>query len=879
MEDERPDPDALLKAIKEIEARTKKGRLKIFLGMSAGVGKTYAMLKAARKLVQEGVNLAVGSVYTHGREETAELLDGLTIIPEKEIIYKGIKFNELDLDEVLKRKPQLVLVDELAHSNVPGAKHPKRWQDVMELIDAGIDVYTTLNIQHIESHKDTVESIAGVTIRETVPDLILEAATDIELVDITPQELLQRLKEGKVYTGDFPEIAAQNFFQEDRLTALREMALRLAAEKVDQELHEMISAIQRGRGWKPRERLLVAVNHEPFSQQLIRKTRRLAFTLHAPWIAVYVDNGESLDEEETGWLSRNLALARELGAEVITIQDADIVRGIQKIAEQKGVTQILISKKPRNRLVEFFKPSILLDRLIEENKEVDIHIIKQSSFYPYEKKRIRKTAGIQKLYSYAHLLFWILVLSIFSGLVVPYVGYKVVGFIFLLGILLIGLFLRRSPVLLAGLLCALIWDFFFIPPAWTLELSSTEDSVMVGLFFAIALIIGAWTHRVRKRQDLLTRREQSTEAIYDIVREIAAAPSSGYLFKAIKEKLGSVLKGTCEIIVKKFDDGLIFENELQLFDEKEKAVANWVFENGKEAGWSTSTLPSVKNLYIPLKGFKETVGVLAYRSLTEKPLLPEETNFLYTVAQQLANYLERSFAEKQEQRSKQRLQIEKIYQKVLQSISHELKGPVSTIQKALFACKDEQALAENPLLLSSCHAIEASSEGLMRITKNASAMAKLSAGLMTFQKSAQHIEELIKVCCDEIQKSLKSHQLLIDLPENLPLIPFDFSLIEILLNNLLANAIDYSPAGTTIEIKAEVFDSTFVLSVSDEGPGIPEDMMDLVFEKFYRVPGTRSTGLGLGLAIAKSIAELHHGQIKAQNRPLGGARFSLLLPI
>ena len=362
-EEERIDPELLLKAIKSNQTKRGKGRLKIFLGMAPGVGKTYTMLEMTQKKVREGVDLVVGIINTHQRPETAKWLEGLKIIPEKIILYKGKEFKEFNLDKVLELKPQLVIIDELAHSNIPGSRNEKRWQDVLEILDAGIDVYTTLNVQHIESFKDIVEEITEIRIWESVPDLILEKASDIELVDLTPQELLERLREGKIYTGEMPEIAIANFFQEDRLTALREIALLVTAEIVDSELHEMFTTIQRKKGWKPRERLLVAIDQKLNAQQLLRTTRRRAFTLHAPWIALYIDNGKKLDDEESGILAKNLALARELGAEVITTKEFDIAKGIQRIATLRGITEIIVGKTTK-KFRNFFKPS-LVNKLIK----------------------------------------------------------------------------------------------------------------------------------------------------------------------------------------------------------------------------------------------------------------------------------------------------------------------------------------------------------------------------------------------------------------------------------------------------------------------------------------------------------------------------------
>lgn len=857
------------------ENRRGRGRLKIFLGMAAGVGKTYTMLEAAQKKMRDGVDVVVGNVETHGRPETAKLLEPLKTIAPKKIVYKDKTFTEVDLDAVIKMRPQLVLVDELAHTNVPGSKHLKRWQDVVEILEAGIDVFTTLNIQHIESYKDIVEEIAGVTIRETVPDHIVEMADDIELVDLPPADLLQRLREGKVYTGDLPEVALQHFFQEDRLTALRELSLRFTAEMVDLELHEMGGTAGRSKVWRPRERLLVAVNHKRYMQQLIRSARRLALTLHAPWIALYVDDGESLDEEESAFLSKNLALARELGAEVITTQDGDIAAAIQRVAEQKSITQIIIGKKTEHKLSDLFKPS-LADQL-SKACSADIHVMKPSAFFPQKKKKAKPPFSWRSLLPYGHILFWMALLTGLNALILPYVGYKVVGSIFLVSILVLSLFFTRGPLFFSAVCYLVIWDLLFVPKVGAFDLSAPEDIGLALLFFLAAFVTGILASRVKKRQDLLLKKERSTEAIYSIVREIGSAPTSKHLVRAIREKLGLILQGRCEIITTQGNGTLYFEDDsLIAVDEKERAVAQWVFEHGKEAGWSTSVLPLVKYLYIPLKGFQSVVGVLAFRPFIEKTLLPEESNLLYTVAQQLAHFLERAFIDERERKSQYLRQVEQVYGKVLQSISDELYTPLQTIQEA---AQVYQVSTDREQLEDSLQQIEETSESLLRIAENATAMAKLSGGFVTFELALHDIAQWLQGCCMQIQGLLKQHKLKVSIEPNIPQVAFDISLMSILMRHLLLNAIEYSPEASTIEIEASLYDDTLVLSVLDEGRGIPEDVLDLVFEKFYRVEGTPSSGLGLGLAIVKSIADIHHGSIHVYNRPTGGTKFSLILPL
>lgn len=873
-EEERPDPETLLKAIQADENKRGKGRLKIFLGMSAGVGKTYTMLEEAKQKAEEGVDVYAGLVETHGRLETARLLEPLKKIPEKEMIYKEKIFKELDIDEILRIKPQLVLIDELAHTNIPGSRNLKRWQDVVEILDAGIDVYTTVNIQHIESQKDVVEGITGIKIRESVPDRIIEQASDIAFIDITPPELLQRLKEGKVYTGDLSEIALRNFFQEDRLTALREIALRFTAEMVDLELNTLVTALQKGKGWKPRERLLVAINHLPYAQQLIRSTRRLAFALHAPWTLLYVDTGKNLDDEESRMLSKHFALARELGGDVITIQDLDVAKGIQRVAEQKNVTQIFIGSSLKRKIIHLFRPS-LADKLSTVTTGIDIHIIRQTAPLPHKKVTTPKNKSLLQLIPYLHILMWTAVVTFFCTLIAPHTGYKTVGMIFVLSILLFSLYFERGPLLFSAIAYACFWSLFFLP-----SLLLSEDSGFLVLFFLAALITGELRNRMKKRQDLLGKKERSTRAIYEIVREIGTAPTSAQLFKGVKERLGSILQGSCEIIVRTLEGEMRFEEGSSIEqDEKEKAVASWVFKKGKEAGWSTTALPSVKNLYLPLKGIKEVVGVLAFHPKTDRPLLPEESNFLYTVAQLLGNFLERSLVERREINDQFIQQVEQIYVKILQSIAEELYRPLGVMQETVEECKKEKKITEDPQLASSLYKVDDVVKSLMHIAENAQAMAELSGGFVKFEKSLHRIEHLVEAVCKEMEQSLKEYQLKIHYGTHLPPVPFDFSLMSILLHHLLSNATEYSPPHSTIEIETEVFDQTFILSVLDEGKGIPEEVKGLIFERFYRVEGTVSTGLGLGLSIVKSIVDMHHGQIRVINRTAGGTKFSLLLPL
>ncbi|MBS0623157.1 MAG: sensor histidine kinase KdpD [Verrucomicrobia bacterium] len=819
--EERLDPDLLMQTLQAQEKLQGKGRLKIFLGMAAGVGKTYSMLEAAQKQAKEGINLYVGTVVTHGRAETAKLLEGLKVIPQKTIYYKDREFQEFDIDKALQIHPQLILVDELAHTNVPGSRHLKRWQDVMELLEAGIDVYTTLNIQHVESFKDIVEKIANINIRETVPDVLLELASNIELVDLSAKELIQRLEEGKVYTGELTEIAIQNFFQEDRLTALREIALRFTAEVVDRTLHMMFTSLQNRKGWRPRERLLVAIHHTLDSQQLIRAARRHSFVLHAPWIALYVDHGKMLNEQQTAMLSKNLALARQLGAEVITVKDTNLVQGIQRVAQQKGITQIIIGKTTKS-LKHLFKHSIV-QQLTQASSDMDVLVI-QRDLVQGPQQPISKSFIQTKFYAYN--LGGLAVLTLAAAALIPHVG--------------------------------------LVAP--------------LALFFMATFYASCVMSRLQARQAMLIKQEDSIRAIYEIVQHIAIAPSLDVLLSSFKEKVGKILNGTCEIFTHK--KGSSFDVQMtNIKDPHEQAVAKWVFDHKEEAGWSTSTLSDAKYYYLPLKGFKDMVGVFAFKPEAPTFLLLDETNFLYTVTQQLANHLERCATEEVEREARAFQKMEKMYERVLRSISQQLYMPLKTLKSSVMELKNHVAFQSYPDAKTSLQQMRESLDHLIHVTDNAAEMAKLSAGLISFQKSSQNLSSLLYGCVKKAEKFLVDHDVSILVPSEPAEILCDFNLIETLILNLLMNAAEYSPPRTKIELKADVLDECLVISVSDEGPGIPEALIEKIFEKFYRVPGTQSSGLGLGLAIASSIAAIHDGHIKVNNLPGGGAKFSLELPL
>ncbi|AGH94878.1 sensor histidine kinase [Pseudobdellovibrio exovorus] len=882
-DESRLDPDALLKVIDDEAKLRSQGKLRVFLGMSAGVGKTYAMLKAAHRAQSEGHSVLVGVVETHGRSETAELLTGLEILPRKIIQHRGIDLEELDLDAILIKKPDIVIVDELPHSNVPGSRHEKRYQDVLEILRAGIDVFTALNVQHLESRKDAVESITGIRIRETVPDSILDQATLVEVVDIAPSELLKRLADGKVYLKDKATEAAAKFFKEDKLTALREIALRMTAERVDQDL-QRFSVKRNDSPWQTNERLLVAVSHSPYSEKLLRATRRLAYNLESPWIAVHIDTGIKLSDEDQAQLVKNLHLARELSAEVITTTDTSIASAIKRIARQKNVTQVVVGRPTRRWFRDVIEGGSLLSRLVNESHDVDVHVIRMEnlkhrrpSFWA-ELALYRTKTGIIK---YWNTLCFLVGVTFFSALFQDYIGYRAIGFIFLLAVLIVGMFGSIGAVLFAAAFSALFWDFLFIAPRFTFTIASPEDIILCISYFAVALITGFLTNRIRFQEKLMREREERMEVLYRILKDISESYDKKEFIQKVRARVGQLFDGECGVLLKAKESVLDFSNSDEYplpLNDKERAVALWTFQNQKAAGWSTETLSQAQALYLPLNGMNETVGVFVFRP--EKKIrkfgLDQET-LLYTIVGQLGFSIERHFLRKRIIEAQRVEDSEKLQQTILASISHELRTPLTAILGSAAALDSD--LISNPLAKDIVKDIEFNSERLNRVIENLLDMSRLSSGSLALNLEWQDISDLIGVVLKKHAKPLQSHRVEVGLQSELPLVRMDFRLFEHALANLILNAAQYSQPDTKIIIRAYTHEKQLVLEVKDHGAGIPVEFIGQIFEKFYRVPGTLPGGTGLGLSIVKNIVELHRGTILYHKNEPQGSRFIIYLPL
>jgi two-component system sensor histidine kinase KdpD len=879
--DERPNPDLLLAAIQKEDAKRQRGALRVFFGMAAGVGKTYAMLEAAQKQKAAGCDIVIAYVETHGRHETDRLTEGLPMVPRKQVEYRGVTLSEMDLDAVLARHPRVALVDELAHTNVPGSRHVKRYQDVQELLEAGIDVYTTLNVQHVASRADTVRAISGAAVQEVVPDTVLDAA-EIELIDIAPEELLKRLDEGKVYLPDRAEAALFNFFREGNLTALREMALRLTAERVGQDVRDYMQAMQISGPWKSGHRLLVAVSPSPLSAQLVGWTRRLADSLDCPWVAVYVEIPRLLNEPEQTRLTRNLALARELGAEVITTTDADVVRGILRVARQHNVTQIVVGKSGEHPLREFLRGGSILHRMVRESGDIDIHVVRAEKAEKPAGRPLWRFPSQPDWRQYLTSLGVVAVVGLLNALLDPLLGHRVVGSIFLMTVVGLALFVGRGPVVAAATLSALIWNYFFLPPRFTLRVSNFEDVMMLAMYFVVALVLGQLIARIRTQEQAERVREERAIALYLLTRELADAASLEELVRRVVQHVTEAFKSPVAVLLAETPGKLAAHaHPLSTFapSEKEQSVAAWVFQHKQPAGKLTDNLPLSEALYLPLTTSSGSIGVVGIRLTQSSPLSTQQRNLLDAFTRQIALALDRHRLQENSEKSKVLAESERLSKTLLNSISHEMRTPIAAITSAASSLGDTAAAGQTQFQQTMVSEIQEAARRLNRLVGNLLDMSRLESGHVKPSLDWCDVSDLVNVALRQSEKELAAHHVTIDILPGLPLVKMDFVLMQQALTNLLLNAAVHTPPGTDIQLKATIEAGTLLLSVSDRGPGLPAEDLTRVFEKFYRAPAAPAGGTGLGLSIVKGFVEAQGGDVRAENRPGGGAAFTLRMPL
>ena len=879
MADQRPDPDAILASLQQSEAKATKGRLKIYFGMCPGVGKTYAMLRAAHQEVLDRVDLVVGIVETHGRKETQALLAGLPIIARKQIEHRGITVGELDLESILAQRPKLVLIDELAHSNLPGLRHPKRYQDVSELLDAGIDVYTTLNVQHVESRADAVRQITGATVHETVPDSFLELAAEIELVDLTPEALRARLSEGKVYLGDRAAAAAENFFKNTHLTALRELALRFVAERVDNRLREL-----RGSGglkavWRSGERLLVAVGPSPSSLQLVRWTRRMAAAQGAAWVAVSIESSRTLAPEAQRRLEQNLALARELGAEVVMTHDENVANALIRVAIQRNATQIVVGKSLRSRWPTFFTGGRLIDRILAQSGSIDVYVV------PAERAAEKARTYVEWLprggssaREYGEVLATLAILTVASLVVVPRAGYSAVGIFYLLAVIVLSLRVGRWPVLFAGLLSAVTWNFLFIPPLFTLVISKFEDGLMFVAYVVVALATGQLTARIRAQETNERMREERATALFELTQALSSAHSLDDAVFAALRQLDKLFASESALLLATDDANALvphFAGSLTL-TEKERGVADWSWRNAKKAGRFTDTLPSAAGFHLPLVRENLCLGVLVIRVLPERSLTLAQRDLADRFATQLAILVESERFRAASGREKLLMESEKLHRALLDGVSHELKTPLAVLSSAAESMRHADESIRTQLI----DEVQTATLRLHRLVNNLLDQTRLESGALRPHLDWCDGHDLVNAALDGVHSSLEGHPIEISIPSDLPLFQADFTLMEQVIANLLLNAALHTPADTSIFLAAGVDGAQrrIFFTVADRGPGLPAGLRDRLFKKFQRGDAARAGGLGLGLSIIRGFVVAQGGDVVAGENPGGGAVFTVYLP-
>jgi len=884
-DEKRPSPEAMLKLAHAEEAAVNgQGKLKIFLGYAPGVGKTFGMLEAAWQRRLEERDVVAAYVETHGRFETDSLLAGLEILPKAQIEYMGVTIPEMDLDAVLARKPQIALVDELAHTNAPGSRHEKRWQDVEELLAAGIDVYTTVNIQHFESLNDIVAQITGVKVRETVPDRLLDEATEIRLVDIPPDDLLQRLHEGKVYIPQQAALAMKKFFKPGNLIALRELSLRKAAARVDEEMRAYMETRAITGPWPAAERLLVCVSGSPYSERLIRSTRRLADEMKAHWHTVYVETpggGRHLRENrERVW--RDMRLAESLGADIATVTATSVAHAVIEYAVRHNITKIVVGKPSRPRWQEFLRTP-LVDHIIRLSGTIDVFVVSLG-----DEEQKKTAAGVSRprkavpWQEYGKALALVMAATGVCELVYQFLAPTNLVMIYLLAVVLAATRLGRKPAVMTAFLSVLAFDFFFVPPRFNFAVTDTEYFLTFFALFTVGVVISTLVSQSRERAETIRGREVQTSSLYYLSRDLVAAADVQGILGAIIKNIGESLEARLVVLLAEGDrleaksasEGLILS-------AKELAVADWAFRNRQPAGRGTETLISAEMLYLPLQTASGVLGVLGVKLHDEADYAsPETRRLLNAFATQATLAIERVQLAKQAEQAQVLQAREGLERALLNSISHDLRTPLVSITGALDTLRDNVNILAIEARRELLDTAWDEAERLNRFVGNLLDMTRLEAGALKLKRESCDVQDLVGCALSALDRRIGSRKIVTGIPADLPMVRMDMALMTQVLVNLVDNALKYAPFESSIEIAARVESGRLIIEVADGGPGVPEADLRRIFDKFYRIPiPERAGGTGLGLSICKGIVEAHGGKIKAENRAGGGLRVVVSLPL
>lgn len=884
--DTRPNPDELLAQVQADQSQAQRGSLKVFFGYAAGVGKTFCMLENARRAKDAGRDIVIGYVEPHGRVETESLLEGLESLALKQYEYRGVPLFDFDVDGALQRHPEIIVVDELAHTNAAGCRHEKRWQDVEELLDAGINVWTTLNVQHIESLNDVIGQITGIVVRETVPDRVFDLADDLELVDITPEELILRLKAGKVYLPEQAQRAIQSFFQKPNLNALRELSLRQAARRI----HTDVETARRQKAvvqpWATSDRLLVCVGPSPTTSRVIRTAKRMAAALDAPWLAVSVDlTGEPSNSPAKQQIAQHFRLAERLGAETVTLAGQSVTDTLLNYARTRNVTKILIGKTNQPRWRRLISGTVV-DEVLEQSGDIDVYVIhgelekreltsrRPSKSSPGNLAYLASVAWICAAGCAAYGFRWIHVADAEANTVM----------LFLAAVAWTAFRYGRRPAILASILAVLGFDFFFVPPYHTFAVTDAQYVVTFAVMLVIGLVISTLTSRLKAQIESTRGRERQTSALYELGKQLSSLYGKVFLISAAGSKIADMLKGEVAIYLTQPDGRLelAFGHNSSIASHPISVpVAQWVIDHDQLAGAGTNTLPNATALFFPLVGSQGTCGAIAIKiAEIERLLLPDERRLLEACASQLALALERDQLAIDAAEARIQAEAEQVRSSLLSSVSHDLKTPLAAIAGASSSLLEVNSLDEaTRRQLLETVADEAAR--LNRLLENILQMSRLEAGASIPSQQWHVLEEIVGSALGRTRRELALHKVSVHLPADLPLIFVDGLLFEQVFVNLLENASRYTPAGTEVTIRAAIDGQHMRISVIDNGPGIPSGAEERIFEKFYRASrrADGARGSGLGLAICRAILNAHGGTITASNRPGGGAEFVIRLPM
>ncbi len=857
-----PAPDSTSKR------RGKLGRLKIFLGMAPGVGKTAAMLQAAVADKLAGRDVVVAVAQAHGVRTVETLAGRLPQIGSR-------NDNDINVDRIVERRPEIVVVDELARANTAESRHLKRFQDVLEILEAGIDVYTTLNVYEIASRADLLWPVAGTASHQTVPDSVIDKAA-MALVDLPPSELIERFGHGQIRFPKGSGLEKSRLFEEDSLLALREMSARLFAERVAREAQERRRASSTTGPAKTGHRVLVAVEAGWDSEELILWTRRLAGSLNAPWIVLYVETSRSVSIEEEARLTRNLDLARELGAEVITTTGEDPADAVLRVAFARNITQIVVGKSGPPPWWRFFPRDPFTARLIRGSGDIGVHVVPVSRGTP--SSQLRRRFAESNLLHYVAAVGGVILVALAGFLFTPQVGVHAMAFLSLLAVVVLALFVERGPALLAAALSAVIWDYFFLPPVFKFRVSHFEDVLLLGMYFVVALALGQLTARIRAQEVAERQRESRATTLYLLGRELAEATTVDQIIRKVIDELGRSFDAEVDVLLPDATNHLQFHGSGALkLGEKERAVAAWVLEHRQSAGRFTGNLPTVDTLFIPLESGSSVMGVIGLRLGQSTPFTIHQRNLLDALTRQIALALDRQRLSELSEKTKLLAESERLGKTLLDSMSHEIRTPVAAIRAAAIDLVELKSVSGPGAELVA--EIQEAAERLNRLVGKVLDITRLESGHIKPLLNECEVNDIVNVAVAETEKDLARHKLTVDLAPHLPIIRTDFVFLQQALMNLLSNAALHTPAGTPVELRVQKTRESLILSVADRGPGISPQSLGRVFDKFYRGPSAPTGGTGLGLSLVRGFIESLDGRVMVENQEGGGVKFTITLPL